>query len=40
MTASNFGADAQLLLKVNVGVAVSGFFLAYVWHDTRHEGDA
>ncbi len=40
MTATNFGLDAQMLLKINVGVAVSSFFLAYVWHDSRHEGEA
>lgn len=40
MTLSYFGLDAALLLKINVGVAVSGFFLAHVWYDTRHEGEA
>ena len=37
MTLSNFGVDAMLLLKINVGVAVSSYFLANVWFDTRHE---
>ncbi len=40
MTLSNFGLDAMLLLKINVGIAISGYFLANVWFDTRHEGDA
>ena len=40
MTVSNFGVDAQLLLKLNVGVAVSGFLLANIWLDSRHEDEA
>lgn len=38
MTATNFGADGQLLLKVLTGLAVSSYFLANVYWDTRGEG--
>lgn len=38
MTATNFGADGQLLLKVLTGLAVASFLLAYAWYDSRHEG--
>ncbi len=37
MTATNFGVDGQLLLKVITGLAVASFLLANVWFDSRHE---
>jgi hypothetical protein len=40
MTLSYFAVDAALLLKINVGVAVSAFFIATVWFDARHESPA
>lgn len=38
MTATNFGADGQLLLKLITGLAVASYLCAYVWFDSRHEG--
>lgn len=40
MTAANFAVDAQLLLRILTGLAVSAFLFAYVWYDSRHEGGA
>jgi len=40
MTATNFGADGQLLLKVITGLAVSSFLIANVWYDSRGEDEA
>ncbi len=39
MTATNFGVDGQLLLKILTGLAVAGFLLSYAWFDSRHEGE-
>ena len=39
MTATNFGVDGQLLLKLLTGLAVASFLGAHVWYDSRHEGD-
>ena len=39
MTATNFGLDGQLLLKLLTGVAVASFLGSYVWFDSRHEGE-
>ncbi|XBQ15669.1 MAG: hypothetical protein ABL308_12000 [Oceanicaulis sp.] len=39
MTATNFGIDGQLLLKALTGLAVAGYLGAYVWFDSRHEGE-
>lgn len=38
MTATNFGADGQLLLKVLTGVSASSFLVASVYFDSRGEG--
>ena len=38
MTATNFGVDGQLLLKLLTGLAVAAYLCAYVWFDSRHEG--
>jgi uncharacterized membrane protein len=38
MTATNFGADGQLLLKVLTGLSVASFFVATVIYDSRGEG--
>ena len=42
MTATNFGADGQLLLKFLTGLSVASFFVATVIYDRRGEssGDA
>ncbi|MEO1038239.1 MAG: hypothetical protein AAFX09_01745 [Pseudomonadota bacterium] len=40
MTATNFGVDGWLLLKVLTGLAVASFLLAYAWYDSRHEDGA
>jgi hypothetical protein len=37
MTATNFGVDGQLLLKLLTGLAVASFLGAFVWYDSRHE---
>lgn len=38
MTATNFGADGQFLLKLLTGLSVSSFFIATVIYDRRGEG--
>lgn len=39
MTISKFGVEASMLLQLNVGVSVAGYFLATVWFDTRSEAE-
>lgn len=38
MTATNFGADGQLLLKILTGLSVASFLIANVVYDSRGEG--
>lgn len=37
MTASNFGVDAQFMLKVLTGLAVASFLITYAVFDAQHD---
>lgn len=39
-TVASFGVDGALLLSLLTGIAVASYLCAYVWFDSRHEGEA